>query len=324
MSKAIVISTTGGPEVLEYRDVEVAPPAKGEVQIRARAIGVNFIDIYHRTGLYPQPLPFTPGGEVCGVVAAVGRNVKDFKPGDRVGCATAGRGCYAELVNVDAARVVRIPRAIADDEAAAMLLKGMTAQYLLRQVYKVAKGDTVLVHAAAGGVGLLLCQWADALGATVIGTVSSPQKAKLAKANGCHHAIVTTQKDFVAEVLRITKGARLPVVYDSVGAATFPASLDCLRPRGLFVTFGNSSGPVPPFSPALLAQKGSLYMTRPTLFDFVSTPEALRKVANDLFRVVKSGAVRVSVNQRYALADAAKAQADLAARRTTGSIVLIP
>jgi NADPH2:quinone reductase len=205
-----------------------------------------------------------------------------------------------------------------------MLLKGMTAQYLLRQVYKVGKGDTILVHAAAGGVGLIMCQWANALGATVIGTVSSPAKAKLAKANGCHYVIDYTQKDFVKEVTRITMGALLPVVYDSIGAATFPASLDCLRPRGLFVSYGNSSGPVPPFSPALLAQKGSLYMTRPTLFTFVSTAKTLRKVAKDLFKVVKKGKVNISVNHRYALADAAQAHEDLVLRKTTGSIVLIP
>jgi NADPH:quinone reductase len=324
MNKAIVISQTGGPEVLEYKDVETAAPGKGELQIRARAIGVNFIDIYHRTGLYPQQLPFTPGGEVCGEVVALGKGVKDFKVGDRVGCATAGRGCYAEIVNVNADAAVKIPKGISDETAAAMLLKGMTAQYLLRQVYKLRKGETILVHAAAGGVGLILCQWANALGATVIGTVSSAAKAKLAKANGCRYPIVTTEKDFVKEVARITKGALLPVVYDSVGAATFPASLDCLQPRGLFVSYGNSSGPVPPFSPGILAQKGSLYMTRPTLFTFVSTAKALRKSAKDLFRVVKKGKVHISVNQRYALADAAQAHADLAARKTTGSIVLIP
>lgn len=324
MRKAIVVSHTGGPEVLEYKDVNVTAPGKGEVQVRATAIGVNFIDIYHRTGLYPQPLPFTPGGELCGEVVALGRGVKDFRLGDRVGCATAGRGCYAEFVNVKADSLVKIPKGIADETAAAMLLKGMTAQYLLRQVYKVGRGDKILVHAAAGGVGLILCQWANALGATVIGTVSSAAKARLAKANGCHYPIVSTEKDFVKEVARITKGALLPVVYDSVGAATFPASLDCLRPRGLFVSYGNSSGPVPPFSPGILAQKGSLYMTRPTLFTFVSTAKTLRKTAKDLFRVVKKGKVKISVNQRYALADAAKAHADLAGRKTTGSIVLIP
>lgn len=324
MNKAIVITRTGGPEVLEYKDVTIGKPGKGEVQIKARAIGVNFIDIHHRTGLYPQPLPFTPGGEMCGAVVAVGAGVKDFNVGDRVGCATAGRGCYAELVNVDAGRVVKIPAGIPDATAAAMLLKGMTAQYLLRQVYRVGPDDTILVHAAAGGVGLILCQWANALGATVIGTVSSPAKAKLAKTNGCHYTINSTKQDFVKEVKRITKGNMLPVVYDSVGAATFPASLDCLHKFGLFVTYGNASGPVPPFSPALLAEKGSLFMTRPTLFNFVSTPDALRKVATELFKVVKSGAVKINVNQRYALADAAKAHEDLAARRTTGSIVLIP
>ncbi|MEY4640364.1 MAG: hypothetical protein RLZZ227_358 [Pseudomonadota bacterium] len=324
MSKAIVISQTGGPEVLQYRDLSIRKPRKGEVQVQARAIGVNFIDIYHRTGLYPQSLPFTPGGEVCGDVVAVGAGVTDFNIGDRVGCATAGHGCYAELVNIEADRLVKIPSGISAETAAAMLLKGMTAQYLLRQVYRVGNEDTILVHAAAGGVGLILCQWANALGATVIGTVSSPAKARLARANGCHHAIDYTKKDFVKEVKRLTHGAMLPVVYDSIGAATFPASLDCLRPFGLFVTFGNSSGPVPPFSPALLAQKGSLFMTRPTLFNFVSTPQALRAVAKDLFKVVKSGAVKISVNQRYPLAQAAKAHEDLAARKTTGSIVLIP
>ncbi len=324
MSKAIVVSRTGGPEVLDYQDIEVPAPGRGEVQVRARAIGVNFIDIYHRTGLYPQPLPFTPGGELCGEVVALGKGVKGFKVGDRVGCATAGRGCYAELVNVEADRLVKVPKGIADDTVAAMLLKGMTAQYLLRQVYRVRRGETILVHAAAGGVGLILCQWANALGATVIGTVSSPAKAKLAKANGCHHPIISTQKDFVKEVARLTKGKLLPVVYDSVGAATFPASLDCLQPRGLFVSYGNASGPVPPFSPNLLAQKGSLYMTRPTLFTFVSTAKDLRKAANELFKVVKSGKVKIAVNQRYALKDAAKAHEDLAARRTTGSIVLAP
>jgi NADPH2:quinone reductase len=324
VSKAIVISRTGGPEVLEYRDVGIGKPRKGQVQVKARAIGVNFIDIYHRTGLYPQELPFTPGGEVCGEIVALGAGVNDFRIGDRVGCATAGRGCYAELVNLDANHIVKIPAGILDETAAAMLLKGMTAQYLLRQVYRVNSDDTILVHAAAGGVGLILCQWANALGATVIGTVSSPAKARLAKANGCHHAIDYTTKDFVREVTRITKGAMLPVVYDSIGAATFPASLDCLRPLGLFVTFGNSSGPVPPFSPALLAQKGSLFMTRPTLINFVSTPEALRNVAKELFKVVKNGDVSISVNQRYPLAEAATAHQDLAARKTTGSIVLIP
>jgi NADPH2:quinone reductase len=324
MSKAIVVKRTGTPEVLEYQDVMIGKPGKGEVQVRIRAAGVNFIDIYHRTGLYPQQLPFTPGGEMCGEVVALGAGVRDFRIGDRVGCATAGKGCYAELANLPADRLVKIPSGIADVTAAAMLLKGLTAQYLLHQVYKVKKGETILIHAAAGGVGLLLCQWASALGATVIGTVSSPAKAKLAKANGCTHVIDYTKQDFAKAVKRITKGELLPVVYDSIGAATFPASLDCLRRRGLFVTYGNASGPVPPFSPALLAAKGSLYMTRPTLFDFVSTKEALRKAAGDLFKIVKSGKVKINVNQRYDLSAAAQAHADLAARKTTGSIVLLP
>jgi NADPH2:quinone reductase len=269
-------------------------------------------------------MPFIPGGEMCGEVLATGTGVSDFKIGDRVATATAGNGCYAERVNVPAARLVKVPKEISSEAAAAMLLKGMTAQVLLRQVYRVQKGETILIHAAAGGVGLIMCQWANALGATVIGTVSSAAKAKLAQANGCHHAINYTSKDFVKEVRRITKGAMLPVVYDSIGQATFPASLDCLRKFGLFVTFGNSSGPVPPFSPSLLMQKGSLYMTRPTLFNFVDTPEALRKTATEVMSMVKKGTVKIAINNRYPLSEAARAHADLAARNTTGSIVLLP
>lgn len=324
MTKAIVITETGGPEVLRYQDIDVGKPRRGEVQVSIKATGVNFIDIYHRTGLYPQPLPFVPGSEMCGEVIALGAAVTGFKIGDRVGSATAGGGCYAELANVGADKLVRIPAGIGDDLAAAMLLKGMTAQYLLRQVYRVGRDDTILVHAAAGGVGLLMCQWAKALGATVIGTVGSAAKAKLARANGCDHVIDYNRQDFVKAVRRITRGAMLPVVYDSVGEATFPASLDCLQKFGLFVTYGNASGPVPPFSPTLLAQKGSLYMTRPTLFDFVATPLDLRKVAGDLFKAVKNEDVRITVTRRYRLAEAASAHADLAARKTTGSIVLIP
>jgi NADPH2:quinone reductase len=324
MPKAIVIEKTGGPEVMQLQEVKVGTPRKGEVTVRATAIGVNFIDIYQRTGLYPAPLPFTPGGELCGVVEAIGPGVTDFKIGDRVACGTAGTGCYAEKLNLKAGILVKVPKSISDEVAAAMMLKGMTVQYLIRQIYKVKKGDTILVHAAAGGVGLILCQWAKSLGATVIGTVSSPAKAKLAKANGCDYPINYSKEDFVKRVKSITKGAMLPVVYDSIGADTFPASLDCLRKFGLFVTYGNASGPVPAFPPALLAQKGSLMMTRPTLFSFVSTPEELRNVAGDLMKVVKSGAVKIEVNHRYALKDAAQAHADLAARKTTGSIVLIP
>lgn len=324
MPKAIIVEKTGDSSVMQLQDVKLGKPRKGEVTVRATAIGVNFIDIYQRTGLYPLPTPFTPGGELCGVVEAVGAGVTDFKIGDRVACGTAGTGCYAEKVNLKAGLLVKVPKQISDEVAAAMMLKGMTVQYLIRQIYKVKKGDTILVHAAAGGVGLILCQWAKSLGATVIGTVSSPAKAKLAKAHGCDYPIDYTKTDFVKKVKAITKGAMLPVVYDSIGKDTFPASLDCLRKFGLFVTYGNASGPVPPFAPALLAQKGSLMMTRPTLFNFVSTPEELRAVAGDLMKVVKSGAVKIEVNHRYALKDAAKAHDDLAARKTSGSIVLIP
>ncbi len=324
MSRAIVIQHTGGPEVLLLQEVEVSKPAKGEVQVRVTAAGVNYIDAYQRSGLYPVALPHIPGGEMCGVVVALGAGVNDFKAGDRVACGTAGHGCYAERVNVPAARLVKVPKGISDEVAAALMLKGMTAQYLIRQIYPVKKGDTILVHAAAGGVGLIICQWASALGATVIGTVGSPAKAKLAKANGCTYAINYNEKDFVKEVTRITKGEMLPVVFDSIGADTFPASLDCLQRFGLFVSYGNSSGPVPPFSPALLAQKGSLYMTRPTLFDYVHTPELLRKAANEVFAVVKNGTVKININQRYMLEQAAQAHIDLQARKTTGSSILLP
>lgn len=324
MSKAIVMQQTGGPEVLQLQELTLGKPVKGEVQVRIAATGVNFIDTYQRSGLYPVALPWIPGGEMCGVVVAVGAGVTDFRVGDRVACGTAGQGCYAELANVPAARLVKVPKYISDEIAAAVMLKGMTAQYLIRQVYRVKLGDTILVHAAAGGVGLIVGQWASALGATVIGTVSSPAKARLAKANGYAHVINYSEKDFVKEVKRITKGAMLPVVYDSIGAATFPASLDCLQKFGLFVSYGNASGPVPAFSPALLAQKGSLYMTRPTLFDFVRTPELLRKVANEVFGMIKNGTVKISINQRYPLAQAAQAHIDLQARKTTGSILLLP
>lgn len=324
MAKAIVIEQTGEPSVMQYKEVATRNPEKGQVRVKTAAIGVNFIDIYQRTGLYPVPLPFTPGGEFCGVVDALGKGVKAFKVGDRVACGTAGTGCYAEEVVLDASRLVKVPPGISDEVAAAMMLKGMTVQYLIRQIYRVKKGDTLLVHAAAGGVGLILCQWAKHLGAKVIGTVSSPEKAKLAKAHGCTWTIDYTKEDFVARVKEITKGKLVPVVYDSIGKDTFPASLDCLQKRGLFVTYGNASGPVPAFPPALLAQKGSLMMTRPTLFTFVSTADELKKVAGDLMRVVKSGAVKIEVNHRYKLRDAGKAHSDLAARKTTGSIVLLP
>jgi NADPH2:quinone reductase len=324
MARAIVIRSTGGPQVLKPENIEPGKPAAGQVQIKVLAAGVNFIDTYQRSGLYPVELPFVPGGEFCGVIVSLGKSVSGLRIGQRVAAATAGRGAYAEYLNVAADRLVKVPDQISNETAAAMMLKGMTAQYLLRQVYRIRSGDTILVHAAAGGVGLIMCQWAAALGATVIGTVSSPAKARLARANGCTHTIDYSKKDFVREVRKLTRGELLPVVYDSVGAATFPQSLDCLRPFGLFVTYGNASGPVPPFSPQLLAQKGSLYMTRPTLFDFVRTPQQLRKVAGDLMKRVTSGDVRIHVNHRYPLEEAARAHADLEARLTTGSIVLLP
>ena len=324
MPKAIVVEETGSPSVMKWRDVEVGRPAKGEVTVRAKAIGVNFIDIYQRSGLYPMPLPFTPGGEMCGEIEAVGAGVSGFKIGDRVATGTAGSGCYAEIRNIDAGKLVKVPREIADDTAAAMMLQGMTVQFLIRQVYKVSNGDTILVHAAAGGVGLILCQWAKALGATVIGTVGSPGKARLAKAHGCDYPIIYSRENFVDRVRKITKGAMVPVVYDSIGKGTFPASLDCLQQRGLFVTFGNASGPIPPFDPAILMQKGSLVMTRPTLFHFADTPEKMRKMAGDVMKMIKSGDVRIEVNHKYSLREAGRAHRDLAARKTTGSIILEP
>lgn len=324
MPKAIVVEETGAPSVMKWRDIEVGRPGKGEVTVRAKAIGVNFIDIYQRSGLYPMPLPFTPGGELCGEIEAVGAGVSGFKIGDRVATGTAGSGCYAEIRNIDAGKLVKVPREISDDTAAAMMLQGMTVQFLIRQIYKVQKGDTILVHAAAGGVGLILCQWAKALGATVIGTVGSPGKARLAKAHGCDYPIIYSRENFVDRVRKITKGKMVPVVYDSIGAGTFPASLDCLQKRGLFVTFGNASGPIPPFDPAILVQKGSLMMTRPTLFDFADTPERMRKMANDVMKVIKSGDVKIEVNHKYSLREAPRAHRDLAARKTTGSIVLEP
>jgi len=324
MPKAVVVEEAGSPSVMKWRDIEVGRPAKGEVTVRARAIGVNFIDIYQRAGLYPMPLPFTPGGEMCGEIEAVGAGVTGFKIGDRVATGTAGSGCYAEIRNIDAGKLVKVPREIADDTAAAMMLQGMTVQFLIRQVYKVQKGDTILVHAAAGGVGLILCQWAKALGATVIGTVGSPGKARLAKAHGCDYPIIYSRENFVDRVRKITKGAMVPVVYDSIGKGTFPASLDCLQKRGLFVTFGNASGPIPPFDPAILMQKGSLMMTRPTLFDFADTPEKMRKMAADVMKMIKSGDVKIEVNHKYSLREASRAHRDLAARKTTGSIILEP
>lgn len=323
-SRAILISKNGGPEVLQLVEQRLRKPRADEVRVKVLATGVNFVEIYHRTGLYQTPLPYVPGGEMCGVVESVGSKVERFKEGDLVASATAGSGCYAEYANIAESKLVKVPRGLDPVTVAGMMLKGMTAQYLLRQVYRVDADDTILIHAAAGGVGQIMVQWAKALGATVIGTVGSAAKAKLARQLGADLVIDYSRTDFVKAVKKFTKGEGLPVVYDSVGTATFPGSLDCLQPFGLFVSFGNASGPVPPFSPALLAQKGSLFMTRPTLFDYVSTPQRLQAVASDLFKVVKQGKVKINVSATYPLAEAAQAQTDLQARRTTGSIVLVP
>ena len=321
MSHAIRVHEVGSPEALKWEAVEIGDPGPGQVRLRQEAAGLNFIDVYHRTGLYPQPLPFTPGVEGAGVVEAVGDEVTHVTVGDRV--AYGGPiGGYAEIRLIDADKVVRLPDAIPTELAAAMMLQGMTAQMLLRQVYAVKAGDTILIHAAAGGVGLIVCQWAKALGATVIGTVGSDKKAELARAHGCDHPIVYTRQDFVAEVDRITGGAKLPVVYDSVGKDTFLKSLDCLRPRGRMVGVGNASGPPDPSSPNLLAQKGSLFLTRPTLFNYTASRHELETAANELFDVVASGKVKIEVKQRFALRDAAEAHRALEARQTSGSTIL--
>lgn len=321
MHHAIRIHQTGGAEVLQWEEIEVGTPSPGEVILKQTAVGLNFIDVYHRTGLYPQPRPFVPGMEAAGIVDSIGDGVTHLKPGDRVAYASV-IGAYAETRLIAADRVVKLPDTINDRTAAAMMLQGMTARYLLRDIYKVGPGDTILIHAAAGGVGLIVCQWAAALGATVIGTVSSDEKAALAKANGCHHPIIYTREDFQARLLDITGGEKLPVVYDSVGKDTFMKSLDCLRPRGLMVLFGASSGPVPPLDLSVLAQKGSLLITRPTLSTFIATRRLLEENSTDLFDAVSSGKVKIHVNQTYPLNEAAKAHRDLEARKTTGSTVL--
>lgn len=321
MVHAIRVHETGGPDVLRWEEIDLAEPAPGQVKLRQEAAGLNFIDVYHRTGLYPQPLPFVPGTEGAGVVESVGAEVSHVKPGDRV--AYAGPiGGYAEARLIDADRLVKLPKGISTEQAAGMMLQGMTAQMLLRSVFPVAKGDTILIHAAAGGVGLIMCQWASALGASVIGTVGTEEKAELARAHGCAHPIIYSKQDFVAEVQRITDGEKLPVVYDSVGRDTFLRSLDCLKVRGLMVSFGNASGPVEPFSPLLLSQKGSLYLTRPTLFHYVATRKQLEQSATELFEMVGSGKVKIEVNQRFPLKDAAEAHRALQERKTSGSTIL--
>jgi NADPH2:quinone reductase len=314
---------TGGPEVMRWEEVEVGQPGPGEVRVRNTALGLNFIDTYHRTGLYPMPLPTTLGMEGAGVVEAVGPKVKGFKAGDRVAYANP-IGSYAEVCLRPVARLVKIPTGVDDKIAAAIMLKGMTAWYLCKRTFKVGKGQTILVHAAAGGVGQILSQWAKYLGATVIGTVGSEEKAALAKKAGCKHVIVTSKEDFVARVKEITKGKGVPVVYDGVGKDTFMGSLDCLAPRGYMVSFGNASGAVTQFNPGLLAAKGSLFLTRPTLFNYTATPEDLAAAARDLFAVVKKKVVKISINQTYPLREAAQAHRDLEARKTTGSTILLP
>lgn len=321
MSHAIKVHQVGGPEVLRWEPTTVGTADAGQVRLQQTAVGLNFIDVYHRTGLYPLPLPFIPGMEAAGIVDAVGAGVTHLKPGDRVAYASV-IGAYAESRLIAAERLIKLPDSIDDISAAAMMLQGMTARYLIRDIYKVSAGDTILVHAAAGGVGLIVCQWAAALGATVIGTVSSEEKAGLAKANGCHYPIIYTRENFAARVLEITNGKKLPVIYDSVGKDTFMQSLDCLQPRGLMVLFGASSGSVPPLDLSVLAQKGSLMVTRPTLATFIASRAQLEENTSDLFEAVATGKVKIHVNQTYALKDAAIAHRDLEARKTTGATVL--
>ncbi len=325
MTKAIRIHEHGGPEVLRYEDHEPGRPGRGEALIRHGAVGLNFIDVYFRTGLYPAPngLPFTPGSEGAGTVLEVGEGVDWLKEGDRV--AYAGPlGSYAEQRVIAADKLVKVPDGISDAQAASMMLKGMTAEYLLLRTFPVKQGQTVLYHAAAGGVGLIFGQWAKSLGVTVIGTVGSAEKAELAKAHGYDHVINYRDEDFVARVMEITDGKKCDVVYDSVGKDTFEGSLDCLKLRGTFVSFGQSSGPIPPFNIGILSQKGSLYATRPTLFQYIATRAELEASAGALFDVVKSGVVKLNVNQQYKLEDAAQAHADLEGRKTTGATVLVP
>lgn len=322
--KAIRMNKTGGPEVLEYLDVELGEPGPGEVLIRHHAIGVNFLDIYFRIGLYPSPLPAGVGQEGAGVIEKVGAGVTHVKVGDRVAYAGRPAGSYSQARVMPADIIVKLPDAIGFEQAAAMMLQGMTVQYLLNSTYKVQKGDTVLFHAAAGGVGSIACQWLKALGATVIGTVGSPEKAALAKSMGCDHTILYREEDFVKRVREITDGKGVPVVYDSIGKDTFMKSLDCLSPLGTMVTFGNASGPVPPLDLSILAGKGSIKVTRPTLTTYVLNRALLEPMAADLFNRVMTGQVKIEISDRYPLEQAAQAQRDMEDRKTTGSIILLP
>ncbi|WP_321929847.1 quinone oxidoreductase family protein [Paraburkholderia guartelaensis] len=324
MTKAIRYDKTGGPEVMKWVDVDVGEPGEGEVRLRQSACGLNYIDVYFRTGLYPQALPAGLGMEAAGEVTAVGRGVSTLKVGDRVAYVARPPGAYAQERVLRADQVIKLPDSISDEAAASIMLQGLTAQYLLRRTYRVKAGDTILIQAAAGGVGLLVCQWAKALGATVIGTVGSDEKAAIAKAHGCDHPIVYTREDFTARVREITNGAGVPVVYDSIGKDTYTKSLDCLAPLGMFVSFGNASGPLPPIDSSEFAGRGSLFFTRPTLFTYMAKRADYEAMAAELFDVVSSGKVKTSINQRYALEDVGQAHADLEARKTTGSTVLIP
>ena len=325
MPKAIRVHRTGGPDAMQWEDVEVGAPGPGEIRIRHEAVGLNYIDVYFRTGLYPAPsLPFSPGMEGAGVVEAVGEGVESLAVGDRIAYAAPPVGSYCEERLMPAEKVVKTPAEIESRQAAAMMLQGMTVEYLLRRTYPVGAGDTILFHAAAGGVGLIACQWAKHLGATVIGTVGSDEKAELARAHGCDHPIVYTRENFTERVMELTNGAGVPVVYDAVGRDTFAGSLDCLRPRGMLVSFGQSSGKIDPFDVGILSAKGSLYVTRPTLMTYTASRADLESSAQALFEVVGSGAVRITVNQTFPLAEAANAHRALESRQTTGSTIFLP
>jgi NADPH2:quinone reductase len=321
--KAIRLDRTGGPEVLAFVDIDLPSPGPGQVRVRHTAIGVNFIDTYHRSGLYKLPLPSGLGSEAAGVVETIGDGVTTLKPGDRVAYAGA-LGAYAEANNVLAEKLVKLPAGVSDETAAAAMLKGMTAQYLLMRTYAVNPGETILWHAAVGGVGLIACQWATHLGATVIGTVGSEDKISLARANGCAHVLNTRSDDWVKRVREITNGKGVPVVYDSIGKDTWNGSLDCLAVRGMMVSFGNASGAVPAFEPGILSARGSLYLTRPTLLHYTRSAQELQETADDLFGVIASGVVKIQINQRFKLAEAAKAHEALHSRATTGATILIP
>ena len=324
MTHAIRLHQAGAPELMQWESIALPPPAAGEVRLRHHAIGLNYIDTYHRSGLYPLPLPSGLGQEGAGVVEAVGEGVSEVAVGDRVAYATAPLGAYAEARNVPADVLVPLPDALSFEQGAAMLMQGLTAQYLLRRTYRVQAGDTILVHAAAGGVGTIMCQWAKALGATVIGTVGSEHKAELARANGCDHPIVYTRENFARRVRELTDGEGVPVVFDSIGKDTFMDSLACLRPLGLMVSFGNASGAVPPVDIGVLARMGSLFLTRPTLFTYAARRSDLLAMASELFDLVVAGTLRVEINQRYALKDVAQAHRDLEGRRTSASSILLP